>query len=152
MSSFGGGFTIRYFAASKKNKKRGNNSKINLYGIKKLINLEKLINSELASKIQNSKIENNELLVEISDNDLVEVINFLKSNDSCKFRQLIDIAGVDYPENEKRFQLVYLFLSHENNTRIKLKIELDASQQIQSITKIFPSANWMEREVLICMV
>ena len=115
--------------------------------LKKLINLEKLINSELASKIQNSKIENNELLVEISDNDLVEVINFLKSNDSCKFRQLIDIAGVDYPENEKRFQLVYLFLSHENNTRIKLKIELDASQQIQSITKIFPSANWMEREV-----
>ncbi len=115
--------------------------------LKKLINLEKLINSELASKIQNSKIENNELLVEINDNDLVEVINFLKSNDSCKFRQLIDIAGVDYPENEKRFQLVYLFLSHENNTRIKLKIELDASQQIQSITKIFPSANWMEREV-----
>ena len=77
----------------------------------------------MASKIQNSKIENDELLVEINENDLVEVINFLKSNDSCKFRQLIDIAGVDYPENEKRFKLVYLFLSHENNIRIKLKIE-----------------------------
>ena len=81
--------------------------------------LEKLVNSELASKVQRSVIENNELLIEIKDVELIDVIHFLKSNDSCKFRQLIDIAGVDYPENEKRFQLVYLFLSHEKNLRIK---------------------------------
>ena len=109
--------------------------------------LEKLVNSELASKIQRSIIENNEFLIEISEADLIDVIQFLKSNDSCKFRQLIDIAGVDYPENEKRFQLVYLFLSHEMNVRIKLLIKFDLNQSIPSITKIFPSANWMEREV-----
>ena len=109
--------------------------------------LEKLVNSELASKVQRSVIENNELLIEIKDVDLIDVIHFLKSNDSCKFRQLIDIAGVDYPENEKRFQLVYLFLSHEKNIRIKLLIKFDLDQIIPSITKIFPSANWMEREV-----
>ena len=109
--------------------------------------LEKLVNSELASKIQKSIIENNEFLIEISEADLIDVIQFLKSNDSCKFRQLIDIAGVDYPENEKRFQLVYLFLSHEMNVRIKLLIKFDLNQSIPSITKIFPSANWMEREV-----
>ena len=109
--------------------------------------LEKLVNSELASKIQKSIIENNEFLIEISEADLIDVIQFLKSNDSCKFRQLIDIAGVDYPENEKRFQLVYLFLSHEINVRIKLLIKFDLNQTIPSITKIFPSANWMEREV-----
>ena len=109
--------------------------------------LEKLVNSELASKIQKSIIENNEFLIEISEADLIDVIQFLKSNDSCKFRQLIDIAGVDYPENEKRFQLVYLFLSHERNERIKLLIKFDINQPIPSITKIFPSANWMEREV-----
>ena len=109
--------------------------------------LEKLVNSELASKVQRSIIENNELLIEIKDVDLIDVIHFLKSNDSCKFRQLIDIAGVDYPENEKRFQLVYLFLSHEKNIRIKLLIKFDLDQIIPSITKIFPSANWMEREV-----
>ena len=109
--------------------------------------LEKLVNSELASKIQRSIIENNEFLIEISEADLIDVIQFLKSNDSCKFRQLIDIAGVDYPENEKRFQLVYLFLSHEINVRIKLLIKFDLNQTIPSITKIFPSANWMEREV-----
>ena len=109
--------------------------------------LEKLVNSELASKVQKSFIENDELLIEIKEVDLVDVIHFLKSNESCKFRQLIDIAGVDYPENEKRFQLVYLFLSHEKNIRIKLLIKFDINQNIPSITKIFPSANWMEREV-----
>jgi len=115
--------------------------------LKNLEKLEKLINSELASKIQKSLIENNELLIEINETDLIEVIQFLKSNDTCKFRQLIDIAGVDYPEDEKRFQLIYLFLSHENNLRIKLLIKFDVDQSITSITKIFPSANWMEREV-----
>ena len=109
--------------------------------------LEKLVNSELASKVQKSTIANEELLIESTDIDLIEIIQFLKSNDSCKFRQLIDIAGVDYPEDEKRFQLIYLFLSHEKNLRIKLLIRLDIDQVIQSITKIFPSANWMEREV-----
>ena len=115
--------------------------------ISKLQNLEKLINSELSSKVLNSAISNEELLIEISDNNLVEVIQFLKANENCKFKQLIDIAGVDYPENEKRFELIYLFLSHENNTRIKLLTRFEIDQTINSITKIFPSANWMEREV-----
>ena len=112
-----------------------------------LQNLEKFVNSELASKIQSSSIERNELLIEINELDLVEIVQFLKSNDTLRFRQLIDIAGIDYPEDEKRFNLVYLFLSHENNTRIKLKIKFQIDQIIPSITKIFPSANWMEREV-----
>ena len=109
--------------------------------------LEKLINSELASKIQSSCIENEELLIQISENNLVEVVQFLKSNEQCKFKQLIDIAGIDFPDEEKRFEIVYLFLSHENNTRIKVSIKFDSKQVIDSITKIFPSANWMEREV-----
>jgi len=112
-----------------------------------LINLEKLINSELSSKLKSSKIENNELLIETEENELLDVVQFLKSNEKCKFRQLIDIAGVDYPENEKRFELIYLFLSHENNFRIKLLIKFQINQTIVSLTKIFPSANWMEREV-----
>ncbi len=113
----------------------------------KLQKLEKLINSELSSKINNSLIANEELLIEIEESNLIDVIQFLKSHENCKFKQLIDIAGVDYPENEKRFELIYLFLSHENNLRIKLLIKFEISQTINSITKIFPSANWMEREV-----
>ena len=115
--------------------------------IEKLKKIEKLISSELSSKIKNSLIENSELLIEIEDKDLIDVVQFLKSNENCKFKQLIDIAGVDYPDNEKRFELVYLFLSHENNLRIKILIKFQIDQSINSLTKIFPSANWMEREV-----
>ena len=115
--------------------------------LEKLQIIEKKINSELSSKIQNSIIKHEELLIEIDDKDLIDVVQFLKSNDNCKFRQLIDIAGVDYPEDEKRFELIYLFLSHELNIRIKLLIKFQIEQVINSITKIFPSANWMEREV-----
>ena len=115
--------------------------------VENLKKLQNLINSELSSKVQNSTIKSRELLIEIDENNLIEVIQFLKSNDKCRFRQLIDIVGVDYPEEEKRFQLIYLFLSHENNNRIKLSIKFHSNQIINSITKIFPSANWMEREV-----
>ena len=115
--------------------------------LENLKKIEKIINSELASKVQQSVIINEELTVEINVNDLVEVVQFLKSNDKCKFRQLIDIAGVDYPEKDKRFQLVYLFLSHENNIRVKILMKFQPNESINSLTKIFPSANWMEREV-----
>ena len=115
--------------------------------LKRIQTIEKTINSELSSKIKNSTIEHEELLVEIDEKNLIDVVQFLKSNEYCKFRQLIDIAGVDYPEDEKRFELVYLFLSHEHNSRIKLLIKFQLEQSINSITKIFPSANWMEREV-----
>ena len=115
--------------------------------IEKLKIIEKFVNSELSSKIQNSIIEYDELLIEIDEKNLIEVVQFLKSNENCKFRQLIDIAGVDYPENEKRFELIYLFLSHELNMRIKLLIKFQLDQSINSLTKTFPSANWMEREV-----
>ena len=109
--------------------------------------LEKLVNSELTTKVTHSIIRYEELLLEINFENLLEVILFLKSDDNCKFRQLIDIAGVDYPEEEKRFKLVYLLLSHEKNTRVKISINLELGTKIPSITKIFPSANWMEREV-----
>ena len=115
--------------------------------VENLKKIEKIINSELASKVQHSVIINEELKVEINANDLIEVVQFLKSNDKCKFRQLIDIAGVDYPEENKRFQLVYLFLSHENNIRVKILIKFQTNETINSLTKIFPSSNWMEREV-----
>jgi len=115
--------------------------------LENLKKIEKLVNSELSSKIHNSVIEHNELLIEINENDLIDVVQFLKSNENCKFRQLMDIAGVDYPEDEKRFELIYLFLSLEYNIRIKLLIKFESNYSINSLTKIFPAANWMEREV-----
>jgi len=112
----------------------------------KLKELEKLINSELTSKIKKTSITFNELLVETNEEELINVILFLKSHDKLKFKQLIDIAGVDYPEEEKRFNLVYLLLSHEKNIRIKISINFETEKKIPTLTKIYPSANWMERE------
>ena len=113
----------------------------------KLENLNKLLNSELTTKINSSLIANDELLICTEPNNLHSVLLFLKSNPECKFRQLIDIVGVDYPNHEKRFKLYYLLLSHENNLRIKISTSFLIDEKISSITKIFPSANWMEREV-----
>ena len=115
--------------------------------INNLKNLEKLVNAELSSKIQSSEIKYNELLLKISVNEIVAVITFLKSNNKLRFKQLIDIAAIDYPNEDKRFELVYLLLSIENNLRIKISVKFESNEKIPSITKIFPSANWMEREV-----
>ena len=112
-----------------------------------LKNIEKIVNSELTSKIKKTSILFDELLIETDENELLNVIQFLKSNNKLKFRQLIDIAGVDYPEDEKRFKLIYLLLSHENNLRLKVQINFEVAKKIPTLTKIFPSANWMEREV-----
>ena len=113
----------------------------------KLKEFEQVINSELASKIKNTSINLDELLIETSHDDLIEVIIFLKSYDKLKFRQLIDIVAVDYPEEEKRFKLIYLLLSHEMNKRIKVSINFEIEKKIPTLTKVYPSANWMEREV-----
>ena len=113
----------------------------------KLEKVEKIINSELTSKIKKTSIIFGELLIETTEDDLINVILFLKSHDDLKFRQLMDVAGVDYPEEEKRFKLIYLLLSHENNIRIKISINFEIGKKIPTITKIYPSANWMEREV-----
>ena len=112
-----------------------------------LQDLEKKINSELTTKIKYSNIRHGQIYISINPEDLLETVLLLKTNDNTKFRQLIDITAVDYPENEKRFKLVYLFLSHELNQRIVLTYNINENQHILSLTKIFPSANWMEREI-----
>ena len=112
-----------------------------------LSKVEKLINSELSSKISSSGIKFEELLFKTSVSEITEVIKFLKLDDRFKFRQLIDIAAIDFPNDEKRFELVYLLLSIENNVRLKISIKLETNEKIPSIVKIFPSANWMEREI-----
>ena len=112
-----------------------------------LIDLEKKINSELGTKINTSEIKHNQIYLEIDSEDLIDVVLFVKTNKDTKFRQLIDITVVDYPERSKRFKIVYLFLSHEFNQRMILSYDISENEVIASLTPIFPSANWMEREV-----
>jgi NADH-quinone oxidoreductase subunit C len=109
--------------------------------------LEKTVNSGLTTNVKRSEINFNQLFIDVDVEDIISTILFLKTNEKCRFRQLIDITAVDYPQREKRFKIVYLLLSHENNLRIIINTNIDEKETVPSITKIFPSANWMEREV-----
>ena len=109
--------------------------------------LEKIVNSGLITAIKKSEINFNQLFIEVNVEDIISTILFLKTNRKCKFKQLIDITAVDYPQNEKRFKIVYLLLSHENNLRIIINTIIDEKENVPTVTKIFPSANWMEREI-----
>ena len=109
--------------------------------------LERTVNSSLTTSIKRSEINFGQLYIDIDVEHLISSILFLKTNDKCRFKQLIDITAVDYPEKEERFKMVYLLLSHENNLRIIINVNADEEKTVPSITKIFPSANWMEREV-----
>ena len=112
-----------------------------------LINLEKKINSELTTKINTSRINHDQLEIQINKESLLDVVIFLKKNNFTKFRQLIDITAVDYISSENRFKMIYLFLSHEFNLRLNINFNINENEVVNSLTKIFPSANWMEREV-----
>ena len=109
--------------------------------------LERTVNSGLTTSVKKSEINFKQLFVDVNVENLTSTILFLKTSDKCRFKQLIDITAVDYPGREKRFKIVYLLLSHENNLRIIINVHIDERVIVPSIAKIFPSANWMEREV-----
>jgi len=109
--------------------------------------LEKIVNSGLTTNVIKSEINFGQLYLDIDVKDIISTILFLKTNDKCRFKQLIDITAVDFPNRENRFKIVYLLLSHENNLRIIVNTDIEDKKIVPSLTKIFPSANWMEREV-----
>ena len=103
-----------------------------------------VINENISSN--HSIISNNQIEIIIDKNNLIQNIQFLKDNLHCQFKQLTDIAGVDYPGREQRFDVVYHFLSFKYNLRIRVKLLIAENDSIESLTPIFPSANWFERE------
>jgi len=88
-----------------------------------------------------------QVVINLDKKDLLKLILFLKNHPILKFKQLVDILGVDYPSKDKRFEVIYLLLSHELNSRITIKIQIKDGESAPSITEIFLSANWLEREV-----
>ena len=109
--------------------------------------VEKVVNSGLTTNVIKSEINFGQLYLDIDVKDIISTILFLKTNDKCRFKQLIDITAADFPNRENRFKIVYLLLSHENNLRVIINTNIEDKKIIPSLTKIFPSANWMEREV-----
>ena len=88
----------------------------------------------------------NQLQISISTNQILDVVDFIKNDETCEFRQITDIAGVDFPDRQKRFEVIYHFLSFKHNSRLRIKIINGEDESIPSITSIFPAANWFERE------
>ena len=97
-------------------------------------------------KINDGFIKFEQIQITINPEEIISTLEFLKDNNICQFRQLTDIAGVDFPERLNRFDIVYHFLSFKNNARIRVKTEISENNSIQSITQLFPAANWFERE------
>ncbi|EEE38553.1 NADH-quinone oxidoreductase, c subunit [Rhodobacteraceae bacterium KLH11] len=92
-------------------------------------------------------VTHGELNVDVAPSNLVEFVEFLKSDRSCQFSSLVDVTGVDYPERAKRFDVVYHFLSMYQNQRIRLRVSIREDDMVPSIVDVHPSANWFEREV-----
>jgi len=88
-----------------------------------------------------------ELTVEVVPSRIVAFVEFLRSDQSCRFSSLVDITAVDWPEREERFDLVWHFLSMYRNQRIRVKAKVDIEAMVPSIVSVHPSANWFEREV-----
>ena len=112
-----------------------------------LKDLNDFLLSNYSEDIISSSIKYDHLSVNIVLSSIENITSFLKINNICKFRTLIDITAIDYPAEEKRFTLVYHYLSMEQNIRIRIKSSIKEGQIVPSITKLFPAANWFEREV-----
>ncbi len=111
--------------------------------------LEKLgsdIAGALAGSITGFAVAHGELTVIAAAGDIVKVVTFLRDDERCQFWNFIDITAIDWPAREKRFDVVYHFLSPKLNRRVRVKIEIDEDAQVPSITPVFPGADWFERE------
>ena len=114
--------------------------------IDSLEEIQAAIELGLGEKARSAVIECGELTVEIDRQCVVEVMRFLRDDTKTQFISFIDACGVDYPEREERFEVVYHLLSPRQNARIRVKLRTDGETPVPSITDIYPGANWFERE------
>ena len=111
-----------------------------------LTELGEHIAAQIDQDLKSWKVEYGELTLDVVAPRIVHVLKFLRDDALCKFIQIIDLAGVDYPGRQKRFDVVYHLLSLHNNQRIRVKAAVGESETIPSIIDVYPSANWFERE------
>ena len=99
-----------------------------------------------AGAVSTCTVRLGELMLETTPDRLVALITFLRDDPKCLFKQLVDICGVDWPEREKRFDVVYNLLSLKNNQRVRIKVATDEATPVPSVASVFSSAGWFERE------
>jgi len=111
-----------------------------------LRDLGEYITGRLAKNVKMLDFRLGELSLEVQTEEIVRVLTFLRDDVNCRFKQLVDVCGVDYPEREPRFEIVYNLLSLKNNSRIRIKVRTDEDTPVPTVTGVFSSANWWERE------
>ncbi|MFN4090171.1 MAG: NADH-quinone oxidoreductase subunit C [Alphaproteobacteria bacterium] len=111
-----------------------------------LIELAEHIAASLPEDVDRTDDRTGELVVWTRASAIVRVLTFLRDDSNCHFRQLVSICGADYPERERRFEVVYNLLSHRHNQRIRVKVAADEETPVPSVTGVFSSAGWYERE------
>ncbi len=112
-----------------------------------LLELAEHVEESLSSAISGHKIMKGELILYAKREKILDVLLFLRDNNECQFRMLMDICGADYPARDERFDVIYHLLSPRQNARVMVKITADAETPVPTVTGIFGSANWYEREV-----
>ncbi len=105
-----------------------------------------VIAAQLGPSVTGVETRLGELTLHVAREDILKVLKFLRDDANCQFTTLLDICGVDFPEDEERFEVVYNLLSMVHNARIRLKLRTDEDTPIDSATSLFSSANWWERE------
>ena len=103
--------------------------------------------SALAADVSETAVESGELMMRARRDTAIKVLTFLRDDQNCQFKQLMDITAVDYPERENRFDVVYNLLSLTHNQRVRVKVATDETTPVVSATTVFSVANWFEREV-----
>jgi len=104
------------------------------------------IEKALPGKVTGHSITHGELTLTAEAASIVEVMTFLREDADCAFLSFVDVCGADYPEREKRFDVVYHLMSPRHVTRVRVKVSTDEATAVPSITDVFPGANWFERE------
>ncbi len=109
--------------------------------------LGKYVQDTLGDAVTGTTMRLGELSIEINRDDVLKIIKFLRDDVNCQFLTLLDVCGVDYPEDDERFEIVYHMLSMTHNNRIRIKLRTDEDTPVASVTSLFSSANWWEREI-----
>ena len=109
--------------------------------------LGKYVQDTLGDAVTDITMRLGELSIEINRDDVLKIIKFLRDDVNCQFLTLLDVCGVDYPEDDERFEIVYHMLSMTHNNRIRIKLRTDEDTPVASVTSLFSSANWWEREI-----
>ena len=113
----------------------------------RLDDLGQAIARALPESVADFGVAKGELTINARAADIVKVVTFLRDDPGCQFFAFVDVTAVDWPQREKRFDVVYHLLSPTKNWRVRIKVETDENTPVPSIIDVFPGANWFEREV-----